>query len=211
MRALVLPLAVWLVAALPAHATPGCRAVVNGTEVVIAPDAVPGTGSPGFREGLVTLPRRTWDWAWGAPAPCDSVTLIAFMAGVEGIPERQIGLYCLAPLPEDGAYLLVPGARNFRGRCARTVCDRINLAAADALIVSRRLAEVVTGDKIEGLSGFAQTTGTYLLTGDGGVLRPVLEGLASGLGAALTASPTAAVGVAATVLAAGGAVYVCRD
>ena len=187
----------------------GCRAVVNGTEVVIAPDAVPTEG-PGLTERLLGWPGRTWDWAWGEPSDCDSATLLAFLAGLEGLDPTETEGYCLAPL--EGAeeeYLLVPGHRGVTGRCARTFCERVNLTAADAAVVSSRVLELASGEEVDGLETAAHASGALILSGPQGLLAPVFEGAAQGLGS-LLANPAVAATAAVTVLAAGGVLYVCN-
>ena len=208
MRRLLAVLTLLLVAG-GARAEEGCRAVVNGTEVVIAPDAVPTEG-PGLTERLLGWPGRTWDWAWGEPAECDSATLLAFLAGIEGLDPAETEGYCLAPLEgESEEYLLVPGLQGVTGRCARTFCERVNLTAADAAVVSRRVLELASGEEVDGLETAAHASGALILSGPQGLLAPVFEGAAQGLGS-LLANPAVAATAAVTVLAAGGVLYVCN-
>ena len=192
-----------------AAAQEGCRAVVNGTEVVIAPDAVSSEG-PGLAERLLGWPGRTWDWAWGEPSECDSATLLAFLAGIEGLDPKETDGYCLAPLDgDDEEYLLVPGLQGVTGRCTRTFCERVNLTAADAAVVSSRVLELATGEEVDGLETAAHASGALILSGPQGLLAPVFEGAATGLGG-LLANPVVAASAAVTVLAAGGVLYVCN-
>ena len=208
MRRALLALFLLLPGALAAQE--GCRAIVNGTEVVIAPDSV-ATDGPGLTERLLGWPSRTWDRAWGTPPDCDSATLLAFLAGLEGFDPAETAGYCLAPLPDSEEFLLVPGERGLTGRCSRTACDRVNMAAADAAVVAGALAQLVTGEEIDGLSSAAHASGAYLLSGSSTLLAPVLEGLAEGVGAGLAANPAVAGATVATALVAGGVLYYCAD
>ena len=189
-----------------ASAQEGCRAVVNGTEVVIAPDAVQ-TDGPGLTERVLGWPRRTWNRAWGTPPACDSAVLLTFLAGIEGLAEKETAGYCLSPL-DDEEYLLVPGERGLTGRCTRTFCERVTVTATEAAGITARLLELATGDEVDGLESAAHASGALLLSGPEGLLAPVFEGAAQGLGA-LLANPAVAATAAVTVLAAGGALYVC--
>jgi hypothetical protein len=45
--------------------------------------------------------------------------------------------YCLAQVEAEG-WLLVPGAGQFRGRCTKTVCDRVNSWPEEGTSVASR-------------------------------------------------------------------------
>lgn len=187
-----------------------CVARVDHLDVVIAPGVV--DAAPGAAERIARWPGALWDRAWGRPATCDSATTIAFLAAVEAV--EDIDGLCLAEAADDGGWLLVPGERNWRGRCRRTVCDRINAAAADGAAIAGIVTSVATGRQVgslgEGVTAVASTSGAMMLTGQAPALFTLLGEGATAAGAALSA-PAVAGAAAVTVLAVGGAVYVCRD
>jgi len=108
----------------------------------------------------------------------------------------------------------VPGPRNFRGRCARTACARVNMLRDDSFALAARIGGLVTGRAIDsprdGLAAVAQSSGAMLLTGRSGLMVEVLGQGAGALASALSA-PAVATAAAVTVVAVGGAVYVCHD
>ena len=190
-----------------------CQGVVNGIQVTIADDAVqaPDAGlverlGIGTREVLTDpLDRRD--------SPCDSATLITFMAGLEGLTPEEAEGYCLAPDAEaegDG-WLLVPGLRGPRGRCSRTVCERVNLAAADALAVTDRLTALADGSPAEGVTTGTSASGALLLSGRTGLIGALLDKTAGAAGAVVMSSPLALGAAAVTVLGVGGTLYLCAD
>lgn len=189
-----------------------CIAKVNHLEIAIAPGAVVENPDPGLRERLLAWPGGLWDRAWGQPVACDSETTIAYLAGILAIDE--IDAHCLAEAPGDEGWLLVPGERNFRGRCRVTTCARVNEAAADSAGIARAVTRAATGQEVdslgEGVTAFASTSGAAMLTGRAPLIMAALGQGAGALAAAL-AAPAVAGAAAVTVMAAGGAIYLCRD
>ncbi|NAZ35793.1 hypothetical protein [Rubellimicrobium sp. CFH 75288] len=205
---------VGLMAAATAWAAPAaagsCVARVNGQELIIVPEDW-GAARPGLRERLLTWPQRNWDRAWGERTACDSAVVTRFLA--ETMRLDQTEGYCLAP-GEEG-WLLVPGARNWRGRCTATTCERIGMAADGAVEIGRRVAGLALGNPPPEadrgrLEAIAHGTGALLLRGQAGAVAGALGQAAGALGTAL-ASPAAAGAAAVTVMAVGGAVYLCSD
>lgn len=187
-----------------------CSAEVNASEILVDTetlDTASGDG-PGLRERLLAWPTRSWDRALGRPPACDSETLIRYLAA-EAAAEDIDG-YCLLPSEESG-FLLVPGERNFRGRCKTTTCDKVNAAADTTLDTSVAIAAAVQNKALEtksSLDTVAHGSGAMILSGTREV---VLGTLGSAGSAALTAmsAPAAMVGAGVTVIAVGGAVYYC--
>lgn len=181
---------------------------VNGTDVVVAAEAVltaPSGGS--MRERLLSWPRYNWNRAWGAPVACDSETTIAFLGAVLAVD--QIDGYCLSYDAETDGFLLVPGARNFRGRCQKTVCDRVNLAAEQTTGFLGAMAQAVLQQQ-GGRAGLIHSSGAMLLTGQSNLLIETLGSAATSVTAALS-TPAALAAAAVTVVSVGGAVYVCSE
>lgn len=202
-----------LVLALPAQAQGrgDCRALVNGAEMVISADALGNAPRATAGERLLGAPRRGLDRLRGQIPPCDSARLITFLAALEGLPPQDAARYCLAQVSGGDGMLLIPGPRNYRGRCARTVCERVNMTAADAAVAARRLGQVMQGQEIAGVERSRQSSGALLLSGNGALLEPILMGIAEGLGSAIAGNPAVATAAAVTLLAGGGALYLCAN
>lgn len=189
-----------------------CIARVNGLEIAIAPGAILAEPDPGLRERLLAWPGNLWNRAWGNPVACDSETTIAYLAGVLALDE--VDAHCLAEAPGDEGWLLVPGERNFRGRCRVTACERVNTAASEGADIARAVTRAATGEEVdslgEGVRAFASASGAVLLTGRSSLVLAALGQGAEALAAAL-AGPAVAGAAAVTVMTAGGAVWLCRD
>lgn len=198
--------------AIPAKAqTRDCVARVDHLDVVIAAGTV-SADDASLRERLLGWPGRQWDRARGTPPACDSAVTIAFHGAILALDDAEN--MCLARDPADHGYILVPGTRNYRGRCARTACERVNMLRDDGFALAASIGGLVTGREIDsptdGLAAVAQSTGAMLLTGQSGFLIEALGQGATALGSALSA-PAVATAAAVTVVAVGGVVYVCHD
>ncbi len=185
-----------------------CVARVNAQELILVPEAM-GAPSAGIRERLLMWPSRSWDRAWGERVACDSGAIMHFLANTMQLDQTEG--YCLAQDDAQG-WLLVPGARNFRGRCTRTVCDRVNVVAdgMEALgqvMMSLVAARPVTTDA-EAVTAIAHGTGAVLVTGQAPAVASALGPSAAALGSAL-AIPAAAGAAAVTVVGVGGVIYLC--
>ena len=198
--------------AIPAAAeTSRCLATVNGSEVVV--DYEPASAAPVTRrERALGWPGRVWNRAWGTPPACDSGVLIAYLG--QTLAADEIEGYCLAADAEAETFLLVPGERNYRGRCRRTACERVNAAAGDALAasgaVARTVTDIATGRSDSRLSAVAHSSGAAILSGNAGPISTALSGIAPSVVAVLTAPATLAA-AAVSVVTIGGVVYVCHD
>ena len=185
-----------------------CRAEVNGREVVV--DYEP-TEDRDFRvtprEGMARWPGRVWNWTWGEPATCNSAVLTAYLG--QTLAADEIERYCLKPA-EAGGFLLVPGERDYRGHCARTVCERVNATAQEAADLGVLIGGAVLGTNETGtdLRAIAHSSGASFLLGQSGTLAGAVEAAGGALAAALS-TPAVLAASAATVAVVGGAVYVC--
>ncbi len=188
-----------------------CIGRVNHQELIIVAGTVTDQ-SPGLRERFMDWPARQWDNAWGAAPDCDSATTIAFLARMLSLEETEG--YCLADAEDGTGFLLVPGVRNYRGRCTVTACDRVSMLASDAFGVARGLTSLIAGREInstaDGVTAIASGSGAMLVTGQTPAVVSALGQTATALGAALSA-PAAATAAAVTVVTVGGAVYVCSE
>lgn len=199
---------VLLALAAPAAAeTRRCLATVNGSQVSITYD--PALAEPiSRRERLVGWPGQAWRRAWGAPPACDSELTILYLA--QHLAGDEIDGYCLAQDDATDSFLLVPGERNFRGRCRRTTCERVNAAAEDAMAAGRAVADIATGRTNSRVGAVLHSSGAAIVSGQAGSIGTALGSVGSSVAAALTA-PAVMAAAAVSVVTVGGAVYVCRD
>lgn len=185
-----------------------CAARVNAQELIIVPEAM-GAPSPGLRERLRMWPSRTWDRAWGERVSCDSAAIIHFLGTTMRLEETDG--YCLAEDDQQG-WLLVPGARNYLGRCTRTVCDRVNVVAAGVETLGLTMMSLASGRRVdsdaEAVTAVAHGTGAVLVSGQAPAVAASLGQSAAALGTALSV-PAAAGAAAVTVIGVGGAFYLC--
>jgi hypothetical protein len=209
-----LALALSLLAA-PALGQDLCVATVNGAPLAIDPAAQGASGESGVRERLLAWPGRRLNQALGRAPTCDSETLIAYLGAT--VPPEEIDGYCLSEQGDSG-FILVPGERNFRGRCTTTACDKVNTTADAALNVAGTIATGVANDLLgveeapeTGVEnrGLMHASGAAILTGTTGYISANLGTIGSGLATALS-TPAVLAASAVTVVAVGGAVYVCR-
>lgn len=198
----------WLCAGTALAQDQSCVARVNGTDVVVAAEAVlVDPANVTLRERLLSWPRQSWQLAWGAPVVCDSATTIAFLGAVLSVD--QIDAYCLSYDSAADGYLLVPGARNFRGRCQQTVCERMNLVADQTAGFLITMTQAVLQPPQDGLLGLTHSSGAMLLSGQRSALLDTLGSTATSVTAALS-TPAAMTAAAVTVMTVGSAVYVCH-
>ena len=185
-----------------------CAAHVNAQELIVVPEAV-GAPSAGLRERLRMWPSRTWDRAWGERVQCDSATIIHFLATTMRLDQTEG--YCLAEDDRHG-WLLVPGARNYRGRCTKTVCDRVNVVADGMEILGTTMMSLAAGRRVssdtDAVTAVAHGTGAVLVSGQAPAVAASLGQSAATLGAALSV-PAAAGAAAVTVIGVGGVFYLC--
>lgn len=185
-----------------------CQAKVNGREVIV--DYEP-SAEQDFqvtrRESLSRWPGRVWNWAWGEPAVCNSAVLTAYLG--QTLAADEIEGYCLDSA-EAGGFLLVPGERNYRGRCTRTACERVTTTAQQAANLGAYIGGVALGanEAGSGLRAIAHSSGASFLLGQSGTFAGAAQAAGGALATALSA-PSVLAATAATVVVVGGAVYVC--
>lgn len=185
-----------------------CRAFVNGDEVVVEADNFATFKEDvGTREKLLAWPSRTWNKAWGQPAPCDSGVLFDYLATT--IPTEEIDGYCLAPA--ETGFILVPGERNFRGQCKKTVCERVNTTVAETTDLTRTLTSTALekAKQPENLSAVAHKSGALILSGTASTVAANLSTAGATMLTALS-TPAALAAVGVSVVAVGGTVYMCN-
>lgn len=185
-----------------------CRAFVNGSEVVIEADNFATFAEyVKTREKLLNWPSAKWNRTWGTPPACLSGVLYDYLATT--VPDSQIDGYCLTQDAETG-YFLVPGERNFRGLCRTTVCERVNTTKAETVAVSKSIASsaVATVTDPAAAVAVAHKSGAMILSGSASTLIANIGNTSSTVVTALS-TPAALTAVGVSVLAVGGAVYMC--
>jgi hypothetical protein len=192
-----------------AEATVACRAFVNGSEIVVKFD--PSASAITRRERVLGWPGRLWNWGWGSPPNCNSEALIAYLS--ENVEADQIDGYCLSQ-SDEGSYLLVPGERNFRGRCKKTTCELVNATKEEGLALAAGFGGLVvgtnTGLAAGGVTIVTHSSGAMIATGTSGYIAGTLGGIGTTIGGILSA-PVVIGAAVVTVVVAGGAVYVCAE
>jgi hypothetical protein len=192
--------------ALPAWADQ-CRAFVNGEEVVVeAENFQTFSEEVKRRERLLSWPSRTWNRTWGAPVACDSGVLYDYLATT--VPDDDITGYCLVST-EDNGYVLAPGERNFRGMCKTTLCEKVNTTKEQGKQVAATMAGVAAQNAREaGMSAIKHGTGAMIMTGSASSLTTSLGTAGTSVMTALS-TPAVLGAAAVSVVAVGGAVYMC--
>lgn len=184
-----------------------CQATVEGIALQIDTDTLAVSHAPTTRrERLLNFPARSFDYLTGEQRHCDSAEVFALLTGIEDVSDM-----CLQLADAETGFLLIPGARNFRGRCAsHAVCERVNgtkdaLVAATGAVIGAALG---TGDST--LSKVTHSSGAVLLSGSGAQISSAL-GSAATSAAGVVSAPVALTAAAVTAVAVGGVVYVCAE
>lgn len=183
-----------------------CTVRVNAQDIVIDP-AVYGSGTATRRERALAWPTARLNRLRGETPACTSDVTLAFVGQLGNIPDTDG--FCLQTGDADSGYLLLPGARNFRGRCTRTTCDRVNDASGDVASLGLKIADVIAGPPAPDLSTLQHASGALLLSGPRAVVRSSLQAAAGTALSAALSSPPALAASALTVIGVGSAVYVC--
>ena len=158
------------------------------------------------RERLRNFPARSFDWLTGDQRACSSQEVFAFMAQVEEVDDK-----CLQPTDAETGFLLVPGARNYRGRCASGgVCTRVNGTKQAIANATGAIVGTIMGTGTSTLSKVTHSSGAVLLSGSGASIGSTLGTAATGAVSAVGA-PVAIGAAAVTAVAVGGAVWVCSE
>ncbi len=183
-----------------------CAVRVNAQDVVIDPASYV-TATPTRRERVMAWPAARLDRLRGTTPTCPSDVALAFVGQLSNLPDTEG--FCLQSGDADSGYLLLPGTRNFRGRCTQTTCERVNEASGDVAALSLKIADVIAGPPAPDLSTLAHASGALLLSGPRAVVRTSLQAAAGSALSAALASPPALAASALTVIGVGSAVYVC--
>jgi hypothetical protein len=189
-----------------------CSSNVNGEERVIQYDSRANWLEDQTNgEWTLGLPGRAWNWALGELPICSSPVMISYLS--RELPAEEVDGYCLTPDETDN-WLLVPGERNFLGRCAQTTCEMVNATKDEVAAIANRVQGAIlaanTVATTAGVSVVSHSSGAWILTGNAGYIAGTLGSVGTGLIAILTA-PVTLTATAVSVVAIGGAVYVCTE
>lgn len=186
-----------------------CRAYINGDEVVMDYER-DTAGNITMRERLIGWPRRGWNALWGAPPVCNSEVIMSYLsASLEG---EEIDGYCLSE--SDDGWLLVPGERNFRGRCSKTTCDLVNTTASEAGAIGAAVLGLATDPRTTTAArkviAVEHSSGIPIVSGSANYILGALGASSAAVTGVLTA-PATMIAAVTTVAVVGSAVYVCSD
>ncbi len=150
--------------------------------------------------------RERWLGGYGDITCPGYVTLRAMTPGLN---DRERAVFCLQFDREANTYTgFAEGERDAYLHCARPTgafCQRVNDSAGAALSIAGQAGRVVNG-----VRAVENGTGAVILSGTAGSVSAALSSLGATALSAATA-PAALAAAAVTVVAVGGAVYVCSE
>jgi hypothetical protein len=171
-----------------------CRAKINGAEATLSYD----------RDADVYASFREHRLNWRGT--CPGAVVIAHMMPELSAAERAP--FCAVYDSRADEYRAVAeGARDAYGRCARPsrACRIVNATKREALEIGALGVGVATA----GVTAARDRAGVLVLTGQAGAVAGALETAGGSVVTALSA-PGILAGAAVSVVAVGGAVYLCR-
>lgn len=188
-----------------------CNVRINAMDIAVDPALfVDKSTSATRRERMLAWPGRNLSWLRGNNPACPSNVTLTFLAQLEGLPDTNG--YCLAEGDAQSGWLLVPGERNFRGRCSVSTCERVNGTASDLTALTTTVTEFAYGERAnEETTGVAHESGALLMSASRSTLQRTMEAGASTAIAAALSSPTALAATALTVTVVGGGVWLCSE
>ncbi|SHE64135.1 hypothetical protein SAMN05444339_101953 [Loktanella atrilutea] len=184
-----------------------CQSTVESIALQIDTETLTVSPAPTTRrERLLNFPARSFDWLTGDQRSCTSEEVFAFISEIEPVDDM-----CLQYTDAETGFVLVPGARNFRGRCTGGgVCTKVN-GTKDALThATGAVVGTVLGTGDSTLSKVTHSSGAVLLSGSHASITSAL-GTAATSAAGVVSAPVAIGAAAATAVAVGGAVWVCSE
>lgn len=185
-----------------------CTVRINATDITIEPDEfIDGGAIATRRERLLTWPGKGLTRLRGDVPACTSDVTLNAIAQLEGLPDTDG--YCLAEGDDDTGLLMVPGKRNFRGRCTASTCEQVNGAAQDVQDLTAQITGFAYGDAPQETEAVGHASGSVLLSAGKFALQRSLEGGASTIVATALATPAATGATAVTLVAVGGGVWLC--
>ena len=187
-----------------------CTVRVHGMDITIDStqftddDLTVSTG-----EQLMTAPKQLWANLRGSLPPCSSNTTLTFMGSL--METYTPNGYCLEFGDNDAGYLLLPGTRNFRGRCEKTTCERINVAADEASALNAQMRGIFGQPPSFEEIARAETLGAMAVKGTDRFLRGKLNNAATMTIFTALGAPELLIASSVTVVALQGAAFLCHD
>lgn len=206
--ALPLPLAAQTEAPAPdAPVAQACRANLDGTDTILQPggDTADATGGVGALDATVI----------DALPACDPLVILQHLT--PELAEGERAAFCLVRAEDDPASVIgfSEGSRADDLTCADPsgFCEYVNTTKDAALDVAGLGKDATVteqaGAASKGVQALRDGAGATILTGTGGAVASTLSSLGASALAAVTAPVAIAAGVV-SVVAVGGAVYVCQ-
>lgn len=188
-----------------------CTAIINSEQVILRN---PSDGAE-FDEAIDnTTFREIFFSGWGGQ--CPSYTVLKHLTPELSTAERSA--FCLSYDKDSEQYLgYEVGARDAYGVCqepSRTMCERVNAGKEVALAVSGfgAGASAATSGTMAaaGVTAVTHSSGAVILTGTSGYIAGTL-GTTATTALGILSAPAVLAGSAVALVAAGGAVYVCKE
>lgn len=194
---------------LPSVAAPqteSCTAKVKGKNITLkfAPTSDEYLENTTFREILFA----------GYDGSCPGFIALRHMTPKLRPAERET--FCAVYDKQEKNYLgFAQGARDAYGKCKKPgkLCTAVNASKEEALALVGLGAGATVGASAvttaAGITAVTHSSGAVILTGSAGYLAGTLGTISAAVVAALTA-PAAIIGATVSVVAVGGAVYLCK-
>ncbi|OUD08684.1 hypothetical protein BVC71_12190 [Marivivens niveibacter] len=187
-----------------------CTVRVHGMDITIDAEQFTDddlTVSTG--EQLMTAPKQMWANLRGTLPPCSSNTTLTFMGSL--METYTPNGYCLEYGDNDAGYLLLPGSRNFRGRCERTTCERVNAAADEVSAINTQMRSIFGRPPSFEEIARTETLGAMAIKGSDRLLRGQLNNIATTAIFTALGAPEILAASTVTVVALQGAAFLCHD
>jgi len=183
-----------------------CQTRIDGLDLQIDPDAmVASVDTATRRERALNLPSRTFAWLRDRPRSCTSAEVFAMMSVLDDVDAQ-----CLYHVDDDTGFILLPGNRSFRGRCTKTVCERVNDTSDGTVDLLASVSRGALGLPEDDTRSIPERTGSVILSGRAAFVAGALQQTGTAVVAAL-AAPAVLAAATVTVAGVGGAVYICRE
>lgn len=204
-----LPALLLLIFATPAPAaTEACLTSIAGTETALAYDS---------RDAALRENRSTREWLLGGYGRITCPGFVTLREMTPGLTDVERQPFCLEYDRKAGTYSgFSVGERDAWVECrapSGRFCRTVNATTDTAKQVAGAIAGAATGGDASGEGGSSvidRASGAVIATGAGSYISSTLGGAASAALAALSA-PATLTAAAVTVVAVGGAVYVCGE
>lgn len=202
MRRPFLTLAAFLgLASVAAAAEPTfCTTRINGQDVPMAYDKEEPSLQENYSRREILFTR------WGRDT-CPSYVVLRSLT--PDLTDEERGPFCLRHDKDSNSTLGYDlGRRDAYGRCkepAKSLCQRVNQTKDTAVA----MAGAATNGAVRGLRALPDGSGAVIASGSGSFISSTLSAISGGA-SAIASSPALLTGAAVSVVAVGGAVYICR-